>query len=462
MRKYRGILVWTAVSLAIAIVLALGFGWWVLTYHPLRFARSLSADTAWMVARINDQGRYAAVLALSGAKDPHSRLTDPAWRALIHRKLHGSADEQRLMLYLVHSAFDYGEGRYEQGIDLPEHEQIGLLASSTDVALDPAVRLAARRCWRGYNDRMGVQAYRTTTALVISEAPVPDSPITPDGWRPGRLGLSLLRDDLLFGVLPDNGLETQVRERMSAVLGDLVATNVDRRDQVLLLSHLLSCQPSYYGEGQQKAWIAILMQRLMANDQWIDDIWERDTTTALLLARGDLLFRAIVWPEIRLLCDRFTAGTIRWCLAQDPHRLPEWRANGQVIPAGDLERFGAWLMATRQVFALHTWPSDYGVSSEIRALAMSVTQPVQVDVAPDPERCSPFGLSLIMKRLWSECANPRGPLRPEWAQWNIRVREWVEHRQIMTPNHGAPHGTWPARGEVDTVWETLFMCTIDE
>jgi hypothetical protein len=298
--------------------------------------------------------------------------------------------------------------------------------------------------------------------LVLSDDPVPESPITPDGWRPGRLGLVLLRGDLLGWVQSDKTLEAQVRERFPAAFAALLEASSDRRDQVLLFSHLLGLDTGELGEARQKEWIAVLLKRLMTNDQWIDGIWDQDTTAALLLARSNLLWHAVSWPEIRPLCERYLAGTIRWCLAQDPHRLPAWKANGQVVPAGDLERFGAWLIATRQVFGLHTWSMTDGLSPQTRAMATPVTVPVLVEVAPDPERCSPLGLALTMQRLYSECSERNGPPRPEWAQWDIHTREWVELRQIMTPDHRDPDGTWPARGDVDTVWETLFMGMITD
>lgn len=462
MRSYRAIILWTMVSLVVGVVLAVAGGWWALTYRTSHFSDFLSADTAWAVAKVNRHGRDAASMALNSAQDDHSRVRDPAWRALIQRKLRGSVDDQMLILNLLRNAFSYGAGWYEQGIDPPEREFIGQLASSTDVAIDPAVRLAARRCWRGNDHYMGEQAYQLITSVVLMDDPVPNSPISPDGWRPGHLGVVLFRGDLMQWVDSDGALDLQVRSKSNAIMDNLINAARDRRDQILLFSNLLN-PGGYEDEAVQEQRIATLAQRLFADAQWLDDIWERDTTTALLLARIHWHFNAFNWPQFQAHFDRYYAGTIRWCLAQDPHRLPEWRANGQVVPAGDLERFGAWLVATRQVFEMHTWSPEFvRVPEPIRRLAAPITLPLQVEVMPDPQRCSPFGLSLTMQQLWREYSDPHGQPRSDWRQWDLRTREWVELRQTMTPDHRGLHGTWPTRGEVDSMWETLFMGTISD
>lgn len=448
---------WAAVSLIIAIALALGFGWWALTYHASTVGDYLPARAAWLVVKLGADGRHAATSSLIGAADYDLRIQDPAWRDLITRKLDGSPEDQVLMLNLLRNAFSYGGDELRRGIESPERERVFQLTSSPD----RSVRLAARRCWRGNEHRIGEQAYWTTAGLAFSANPVPDSPISPDGWRPGRLGLAFFSNEM-FDMVGSGKFRDSLRSRLYEFVETLDAKSLDRRGQLLLFEHLMLGSDSGNRELRNQELREILMPLLFSDPQWLDDIWDRDTTTALLLSRINFGYHSHHRREIRPYWERFVAGTIRWCLAQNPHRLPEWKANGQVVPAGDLERFGTWLIATYQVFGLHTWSAVDGLSPQTRAMAAPVTLPVLVEVVPDPERCSPFGLSLTMQRLWFECMDPHGPPRPEWTQWDIRTREWVELRQIMTFDHRAPDGTWPARGEVDAVWETVFMGMITD
>jgi hypothetical protein len=451
MPRLSRILVWSGATAAIACALAAIAVWWALRWHASTVGDHLSARMAMLATHLGSGGRIAATTALMMAADRNQRVKDTEWQAVIAEGLHGSSEERIRTLDLLRSAFDYGRGSRLRGAEPPERERVFLLAAGPDADRDPAVQLAAHRCWWG-NELHDERVREKLPRWAVDLDAIPSSPITPDGWRPDPVA----RLVLWRGFLPaDQRLPDAVTRRLLAADDGSGHLSVDRRSQILAAGMLFDerGQSSAAEQGYQRAIAA-----LFASTDWVADIWARDTTTACLLA--ELLWdRGFVHGhrEQQQMLDRYLDGTISWCLAQAPARLPPWRAEGREVPASDLDRFAAWLLATRMVHYAGVPSAVNHCPPDSITRAATVTWPPTVTLTPDPQHSSPYPLRLVMSLLWLEHW-PADPSHSKaWPIWREAIQDWMLRRQILTADHEGREGTWPSRGEVDATWETLFL-----